>query len=95
VPDRGKHEKWLIWPTYLFGDPYDGCRKTTGKEVIQMEKLLLRPDEVAELLSMGRSKVYALIASGEVPVVRIGKSVRVPLQALRVWTEEHSNHAHA
>jgi excisionase family DNA binding protein len=50
-----------------------------------MEQLLVRPNEVAELLGLGRSKVYALIASGELPSVKIGKSIRVPVEELRQW----------
>ena len=52
-----------------------------------MEKLLLRPVEAAEAIGIGRSKVYELLASGELPSVRIGGSVRVPLDALRAWIE--------
>lgn len=33
------------------------------------EKLLLRPEEVAELLSIGRSKVYELIGTGQLASV--------------------------
>ena len=50
-----------------------------------MEKLLLRPNEAAELLGVGRSTIYALLASGDVPSVRVGRSVRLPLEALRQW----------
>ncbi len=50
-----------------------------------MEQLLVRPSEAAELLGLGRSKVYALIASGELPSVKIGKSIRVPVEELRQW----------
>lgn len=50
-----------------------------------MEKLLLRPAEVAEILGMGRSKVYELLASGALPCIKIGKSVRVPVDTLRQW----------
>ncbi len=50
-----------------------------------MERLLLRPAEAAEAIGIGRSKIYELLASGELPSVRIGCSVRVPLDALRVW----------
>jgi excisionase family DNA binding protein len=51
------------------------------------ERLLLRVEEVAELLSLGRSKTYELIASGAIPVVRLGRCVRVPAPALRRWLE--------
>ena len=50
-----------------------------------MEKLLVRPSEAADLLGLGRSKVYAMIASGELPSVKIGKSIRVPVEELRQW----------
>ena len=47
------------------------------------EKLALRPAEAAETLGISRSKLYALMARGEVPTIRIGKSLRVPMAALR------------
>ncbi len=50
-----------------------------------MEKLLIRPKEVAEVLGLGRTKIYELIASGIIPSVRIGRSVRVPAEELRTW----------
>lgn len=52
-----------------------------------MEKILIRPAEAAEILGIARSRTYALIASGELPSVRIGKSVRVPLAALHEWVD--------
>ena len=53
-----------------------------------MDKLLLRPIEAAEAIGLGRSKVYELLASGELPSVRIGGSVRVPVDALRSWIDD-------
>jgi excisionase family DNA binding protein len=55
-----------------------------------MEPLLLRPTEAAELLGIGRSKIYALLAAGQLPAVRVGHSVRVPVGELRRWVEEQS-----
>ena len=55
-----------------------------------MERLLLKPEEAGALLGVGRSKIYSLISSGELPCVRIGGSVRVPGDALRRWVEQHS-----
>jgi excisionase family DNA binding protein len=52
-----------------------------------MDKLLLRPSEVSEVTGLGKSKTYALIAAGIIPSVKIGKSVRVPADALREWIE--------
>lgn len=50
-----------------------------------MEKLLLRVTETAQLIGLGRSKTYDLIARGELPSIRIGKCVRVPAEKLREW----------
>ena len=50
-----------------------------------MNKLLLRPAEAAEAIGIGRSKVYDLIASGDLPSIRIGGSVRVPVDELKDW----------
>jgi excisionase family DNA binding protein len=41
--------------------------------------------EAAELIGIGRSKVYELLACGELPSIRVGSSVRVPVEALRTW----------
>lgn len=47
-----------------------------------MNKLLLKPEEAAEVLSIGRTKLYALMAEGQLASVRIGNSRRVPLDAV-------------
>lgn len=56
-------------------------------ESTRNERLMLRPGEVAEALGIGRSKAYELIAAGEIPSIRLGGSVRVPLDALRAWID--------
>jgi excisionase family DNA binding protein len=55
-------------------------------------KLLLRAEEVAAKLSVGRATAYEMMAGGLLPTVKIGRSVRVPLRALEAWVEEHSTH---
>ena len=59
-----------------------------------MDRLLLRPVEAAEAIGVGRSKVYAMLASGELPSVRIGGSVRVPVEALRAWIDRQVSAHH-
>ena len=44
----------------------------------QPEPIMLRAAEVALLLGISRSTVFRLIESGEIPAVRIGRSIRVP-----------------
>ena len=56
-----------------------------------MERRRLRPHEAAELLGLCRSTVYELIASGAIPSITIGKSRRVPLEALRAWVRAQTD----
>lgn len=50
-----------------------------------MDRMLLRPDEAAVVIGVGRAKLYALIAAGELPAIRVGSSLRVPVDDLRQW----------
>ena len=52
--------------------------------------LLLKVEAAAKLLSLGRTKMYELIAAGDVPIIRLGRSVRVPTESLRQWVEERA-----
>lgn len=54
------------------------------------EQILLKPKRAFELLDISRSTGYALIASGELPSVRIGRAVRVPVDALREWVKRQT-----
>ena len=56
-----------------------------------IEKILLKPSEAFKAMSIGRSTGYAMIASGELPCVRIGRAVRVPVSALKEWVERQTN----
>ena len=51
------------------------------------ERLLLKPEEAAALLGIGRSKLYELLAAGEIESVRIGSSRRVPMKGLHDYVE--------
>jgi excisionase family DNA binding protein len=53
---------------------------------LDREWLTLR--EMQEMLSIGRTKAWQLVASGEVPAVKIGRSVRVSRKELEGWLEE-------
>jgi excisionase family DNA binding protein len=53
-----------------------------------MEKLLLTPEEAAELLSIGRSKLYQLLADGSLVSITIGASRRIPVEALRAFVDD-------
>jgi excisionase family DNA binding protein len=47
-----------------------------------MTRLLLTVPEAAEALAISRSKLYELLASGNLASIRIGGSRRIPLTAL-------------
>jgi len=49
------------------------------------ERLLLQPDEAAHAFAIGRSTPYGLLATGALPSVRIGCTLRVPAASLREW----------
>ena len=52
-----------------------------------MDKLLLKVPEACARLSVGRSKLYELIASGQLPVARIGSAVRIAQADLERYVE--------
>lgn len=58
-----------------------------------MESILLRVEEVAELLGLGRTKVTEMLAAGDLPTVRIGRCVRVPRTELERWVQNQVTRA--
>lgn len=53
-----------------------------------MDKLLLRVEEVAELLDVGRTRVYQLIRCGELRSIKIGGSRRIPSTAVQHYLDQ-------
>ena len=64
--------------------------KLKEQGMIPVEKLLLKAAEVSVTLGLSRTKTYALMASGELPTLRIGRSIRVPRAALQKWIEQQT-----
>lgn len=57
-----------------------------------MEKLLLRIPEVVAAMGLGMSTIYLLLDRPDgLPTVRIGRSVRVPAEAVRRWVETQAS----
>ncbi|ABW14892.1 DNA binding domain, excisionase family [Parafrankia sp. EAN1pec] len=52
-----------------------------------MTKLLLTPAEAAELLGVGRTTIYELMNSGDIPSVRIGRARRIPAADLVAFVD--------
>jgi excisionase family DNA binding protein len=50
-----------------------------------LEPVLLKPSDLINLLQLSRAQVYLLLASGEIPNIRIGRLRRIPRQSLDEW----------
>lgn len=53
------------------------------------QPLLLTVRDVEAELQLGRTRTYELVRSGALPVLRVGRSIRVPREALLRWIEDH------
>jgi len=52
-------------------------------------RLALRPSEMAAALGVGRNVAYALCCRADFPVVRVGRSILVPVDGLLRWLADH------
>jgi len=52
-----------------------------------LPRMLVRVEEAARLCSISRSRMYELVAAGEVPSLSIGRSRRIPLDGLQAWID--------
>lgn len=48
-------------------------------------KVLVSVDEAAALLSLGRTMVYTLVMSGDLPSIKVGRMRRIPVAALHAY----------
>lgn len=56
----------------------------------KLQPLLLKPEQVQEMTGWGRTKVYELIKNSSLPVVRQGRGVRIPFDALQNWIRSNT-----
>ena len=59
-------------------------------EEVRMEPLLLTPEQAFELIAIGRSHGFKLIASGELPSIKIGRLRRISRAELEKWVEKQT-----
>ena len=57
--------------------------------------LLLTPKQAAEALAISPRKLWAMTASGEISHLRIGRSVRYPIDDLRQMIEDQKTGGNA
>ena len=68
----------------------------TGDGDMALEAARFLPvKEVVKFTRFSPAKVYGMIANGELPSLRHGKSVRVPLAGLIAWAEAHTRTSEA
>jgi excisionase family DNA binding protein len=53
----------------------------------QQPPLLYKPEGAAAELGVGRTKVYELIAAGELESITIGRARRIPADSIRAYVE--------
>jgi excisionase family DNA binding protein len=66
------------------------CQLGRHLKSVDAPRLLLSVAEVALMLRCGRTKAYEIVKSGQLPVVRIGRSVRVPAAGLEEWVHQQT-----
>lgn len=57
------------------------------------QKELLTAREVQDVLGLSLSKVYDMMARGELPTLSVGRLVRVPRSALAAWIAANTRDA--
>jgi len=57
---------------------------------VQVPALALKPAQAAAAIGVSPRKLWSLTAGGEVPHVRLGKSVVYPVDQLRAWLADQA-----
>ena len=68
---------------------------TTPDHPLDPTRTLLSVEAAATQLSIGRTTMYALIKTGAITSVRIGRLRRIPAEALTVYTDRLVAEQHA
>lgn len=50
---------------------------------MELERLGYRPESAMQVLDVGRTTMYALIRSGEIESIKVGRSRIIPAESLR------------
>lgn len=66
-----------MWPAYFVMD-----HNTIAVMEMPMDKKTLTIPEAAKVLGVGRSAAYEAARTGQIPTIKIGKRILVPVTAL-------------
>lgn len=58
-----------------------------------MEQLLYKPTQCQDILNLGRSKIYELLATKQLRSCRVGRAIRIPASALKEYVERKEQEA--
>lgn len=61
----------------------DACQPDDSGDPLDQLPQVLTVREVAAMLRVGRNQLYEAVARGELPAIRIGRTIRIPATALR------------
>ncbi|WP_324827925.1 helix-turn-helix domain-containing protein [Qipengyuania zhejiangensis] len=59
----------------------------SGRQLV--EPICVRVNDAARMIGVGRTKLYELIANGELEAVKIGKATRITTSSLHRLVERH------
>ena len=69
--------------------------RPTGPQLVQHEKslqdypLVLTPTEAAQALGIGKNSIYALLRSGALGSIRVGKLIKIPRAAIEEYLQQY------
>lgn len=94
APKLDLHQKRVTHPLAhmaLYPDKFEGIWSMLLKENLLVEEktpsTLLNAQDIAVALSIGLSTVYLLLERGELPSIRIGRSIRIRPEDLEEFIE--------
>jgi excisionase family DNA binding protein len=65
----------------------NGLALTGSGGSARFERMLLSPEEAAEVLGVGRAKVYDLMSEGRLASIKLGRCRRIPMASIRRLVE--------
>lgn len=68
----------------------DDPSNVVGNVAFQMEPILLNPEQAAVALAISPRMLWQMTKKGEIPCVRLGRSVRYSVTELRRWAAERA-----
>lgn len=62
---------------------------TNTNDTHQNQPIAVSPDEAARLAGIGRTTLYAALAKGDLPSIKIGTRRLIRVDAIREWLAQH------